>query len=94
MVRPMSTKLVLSLVIFCLICLSQILPADSAHVFDVYRMIQYDKEGLSYGPQKTTLNLLAATMKTSSESWSKLVIVTPIDHFDEATYQKVYSKQW
>jgi hypothetical protein len=52
-------------------------------------MVQYDKEGVQYGPQKTTLNLLAATLKASSESWSKLVIVTPIDQFDESTYQKV-----
>eukprot|EP00029_Vermamoeba_vermiformis_P011991 TRINITY_DN679_c0_g1_i1.p1 TRINITY_DN679_c0_g1~~TRINITY_DN679_c0_g1_i1.p1 ORF type:complete len:601 (-),score=179.73 TRINITY_DN679_c0_g1_i1:370-2172(-) len=93
MVRSMNNKLVLSLAIFCMICFSQILPADAAHVFDVHRMVQYDKEGVHYGPQKTTLNLLAATLKASSESWSKLVIVTPVDQFDEATYQKLVDKK-
>jgi hypothetical protein len=93
MVQSMNNKLVLSLVIFGVICLSQILSADAAHVFDVHRMVQYDKEGVQYGPQKTTLNLLAATLKASSESWSKLVIVTPIDQFDESTYQKLVDKK-
>eukprot|EP01126_Amoeba_proteus_P054096 TRINITY_DN6627_c0_g1_i3.p1 TRINITY_DN6627_c0_g1~~TRINITY_DN6627_c0_g1_i3.p1 ORF type:complete len:513 (-),score=107.59 TRINITY_DN6627_c0_g1_i3:553-1974(-) len=68
--RLLSVRFIL---LFSLCCL-----VDSVHVFDVYRMIQYDHLGVNWGCQRAATNLMA-TVGTKTEKMWKYILIVPVE---------------
>ncbi len=73
-----------ALISFILLCLYE--PVHGVHVFDVYRMFQFDR-GTSFGSQKAAINALA-TSATRRGSLARSLVILPfaavdIDKLDE-----------
>jgi hypothetical protein len=92
-VKMLINKALLSLLSFVIMCLSQhLIPlVESAHVFEVYRMFQYDKGPLHFGSQRTVINLFAATLSTlvKLDTLSQYVIILPLEHFNHSVLEQV-----
>jgi hypothetical protein len=84
-------RALLSILSLILMWLGQVLLlVESAHVFDVYRMFQYDKGTAHFGSQRAAVNLFAATLATMKlSSLSQYILVVPIEHFNQSILEQV-----
>jgi hypothetical protein len=88
-------RALLSILSLILMWLGQVLLlVESAHVFDVYRMFQYDKGTAHFGSQRAAVNLFAATLATMKlSSLSQYILVVPIEHFNQSILEQVLIKK-
>eukprot|EP01120_Amphizonella_sp_Union-15-10_P004475 TRINITY_DN150_c0_g5_i1.p1 TRINITY_DN150_c0_g5~~TRINITY_DN150_c0_g5_i1.p1 ORF type:complete len:528 (-),score=82.95 TRINITY_DN150_c0_g5_i1:78-1661(-) len=82
---PKSYTHLLSLLSF----LSMLVPLRGAIVFDVYRMLQYEKVTTPFGSQRASVNQLAATLSSKPEALINSLVVSPLELMNETRFNEL-----
>lgn len=88
----MDFKTLLSLLAFVLICIVQ--EVNAVHVFNVYRMLQFDvSQKPSYGAQRTSINSLAVTANTKLDRLERYVVMVPAEKLTIPLVEDIIGKR-
>lgn len=67
--------------------------ANCGEVFDVYKMLQYEKNSEQFGSLKTTFNLIATTINSKETQLSKYVVMIHQQDFNAITLADLLERQ-
>ncbi len=98
MVTPWSRRSQMAMYFLPLMFLFHIANVHCAHVFNAYRLIQYDKHGAQFGSRRVTVNFLAASSKATANTvvdksgqgdLSRMISVLPLRELTQAKVEEL-----